>query len=158
LSAASSIWACRAVARARFGYTRYLNLKVRRIVEHLFCLEGGPSGARNGISLSVEADNPLPLLLMDETVRRLAALLHEAAETHHRVYAIRDGDDPDWGSWYADWLVNLSRLPDLLGAKPIRSELTYLLVKLDKEYLRETQGESWEAFYAARILRHFQSG
>jgi hypothetical protein len=94
---------------------------------------------------------------MDETPRRLADLLHDAAETHHQVYAIRDGDDPDWATWYADWLVNLSRLPEMLGHKPIRSELTYLLVKLDKDYLRNTQGERWEDYYASRILAHFRA-
>jgi hypothetical protein len=31
----------------------------------------------------------------------IADLLHEAAETHHVVYRIVDGDDPDWASWYA---------------------------------------------------------
>jgi hypothetical protein len=27
--------------------------------------------------------------------------------------------DADWASWYADWLVNLSELPDVLGLKPV---------------------------------------
>src|SRR5262249_53787737 len=53
----------------------------------------------------------------------ISDLLHEAGETHHRVYRIVDGADPDWASWYADWLINLSELPDLLGARPVRSEL-----------------------------------
>jgi len=91
----------------------------------------------------------------DDKISRVSDLLRQAADTHHRVYAMRDGDDPDWASWYADWLVNLSRLPDLLGIKPVRSELTYLLVMLDKQYLRDTQGESWEDYYAVRILQHF---
>ena len=47
---------------------------------------------------------------------RIAELLHEAAETHHRVYRITDGEDADWASWYADWLIRLSELPDLLDA------------------------------------------
>ncbi|MCA1645257.1 MAG: hypothetical protein LC797_07225 [Chloroflexi bacterium] len=94
---------------------------------------------------------------MDEPVQRLTELLRQTAETHHRVYAIRDGDDPDWASWYSDWLVNLSHLPQLIGSKPIRSELTYLLVLLDMQYLRDTQGEPWEQFYAAAILEHFRS-
>jgi hypothetical protein len=41
----------------------------------------------------------------------VATLLHEAAETHHVVYRITDGDDPDWASWYADWLLDHSELP-----------------------------------------------
>ena len=95
---------------------------------------------------------------MDEPANRLSDLLREAAETHHRVYAIRDGDDPDWASWYADWLVNLSRLPEVLGRKPIRSELTYLLVLSDMQYLRDTRGEPWDQFYARAILDHFRPG
>jgi len=59
---------------------------------------------------------------MDGPVEELSALLHQAAETHHQVFAITDGDDPDWATWYADWLVNLSRFSDLVGAKPPRSE------------------------------------
>jgi hypothetical protein len=85
------------------------------------------------------------------------ALLHQAAETHHVVFAIADGDDPDWATWYADWLVNLSRLPELLGTRPVRSQLTYLLVGLDKEYTASAPSQAWEDFYAARLLQHFRS-
>ena len=31
-------------------------------------------------------------------VDAIAGLLHEAAETHHRVYRITDGEDADWAS------------------------------------------------------------
>jgi hypothetical protein len=92
---------------------------------------------------------------MEATVDQISALLHEAGETHHRVFRIVDGDDDDWASWYADWLVNLSELPVLLGVKPVRSELTYLLVSLNKEYTGGQAGEPWEAYYAQRILAHF---
>jgi hypothetical protein len=81
---------------------------------------------------------------------RISALLHEAAETHHVVYRITDGDDPDWASWYADWLLNLSELPDLLGARPVRSHLVHALVQLDRDYTAEQPGEPWEGWYAAR--------
>jgi hypothetical protein len=92
---------------------------------------------------------------MDSKLAQLSSLLHQAAETHHVVYAITDGNDPDWASWYADWLVNLSSLSDALGARPVRSELTYLLVALDKEYTRDKPSERWEDFYAARLFHHF---
>ena len=42
--------------------------------------------------------------------QQVSDLLHEAAETHHRVFRIVDGADDDWATWYADWLVNLSDL------------------------------------------------
>jgi hypothetical protein len=85
----------------------------------------------------------------------IADLLHEAAETHHVVYRIVDGDDSDWASWYADWLLNLSELPDLLGTKPVRSELVYMLVKLDKDYTAAKPDERWEDFYARELLTAF---
>jgi len=88
-------------------------------------------------------------------LEQISGLLHEAGETHHRVFRIVDGADDDWASWYADWLINLSELPALLGAKPVRSELTYLLVSLDKEYTANQPGERWETYYAQRILGHF---
>jgi hypothetical protein len=94
---------------------------------------------------------------VDDTVQEISSLLHEAAETHHRVYRIVDGDDPDWASWYADWLLGLSELPRLLGLKPVRSELVYMLVKLDKDFNRETPGEAWESYYASRLKSHFSS-
>ena len=86
---------------------------------------------------------------------QISNLLHEVSETHHRVFRIVDGADDDWATWYADWLVNLSELPSLLGAKLARSELTYLLVSLDKEYATGESGEPWETYYAQRILDHF---
>ena len=85
------------------------------------------------------------------TQRTVAELLHEASETHHAVYRIVDGDDPDWASWYADWLLNLSELPELLGARPVRSHLVHALVQLDRDYVAAAQTERWEEWYAARL-------
>src|ERR687888_1203918 len=85
---------------------------------------------------------------MDEVGAKVRALLQEAAETHHRVYRITDGADDDWASWYADWLVRLSELPGLLGGAPVRSELVYMLVRLDKEYTEQQPVEPWEDYYA----------
>jgi hypothetical protein len=85
----------------------------------------------------------------------VADLLHEAAETHHVVYRIVDGDDPDWASWYADWLLRLSELPQLLGAAPVRSQLVHSLVRLDRDYTAEPREERWEDWYAARLLEEF---
>jgi hypothetical protein len=91
---------------------------------------------------------------MDES--NIPDILHRAAETHHVVYGIVDGDDPDWASWYASWLLDLSELPDLLGARPVRSELVWKLVQLDKDYTAAPPGEPWEAYYARGLLEHFR--
>jgi hypothetical protein len=85
----------------------------------------------------------------------LSELLHEAAETHHVVYRIVDGDDPDWASWYANWLTELSELPEIIGKAPVRSELTWMLVQLDKDFTAATPTEKWEEYYAAKLLEHF---
>ncbi len=85
----------------------------------------------------------------------IADLLQEAAETHHRVYRITDGNDADWASWYADWLLRLSELPHLLGTMPVRSELVYELVRVDKEYTAKAREEPWPAYYAHTLAEHF---
>src|SRR5205823_11937746 len=85
----------------------------------------------------------------------IADLLHEAGETHHVVYRIVDGDDPDWASWYADWLLDHSELPQLLGGAPVRSHLVYELVGLDRDYTAEPREERWEDWYAQRLLERF---
>jgi hypothetical protein len=92
---------------------------------------------------------------MNDRSAGIAALLQEAGETHHRVYRIVDGDDADWASWYADWLVNLSELPQLLGTTPVRSELVWLLVMLDRDYAQATPDQAWPQWYAERIIQHF---
>jgi hypothetical protein len=84
--------------------------------------------------------------MMTGTLEQISGLLHEAGETHHQVFRIVDGADDDWASWYAQWLIDLSELPDLLGVRPVRSELIYLLVSLDKQFTAEAPGEPWETY------------
>jgi hypothetical protein len=93
--------------------------------------------------------------LVSVSADRISELLHEAAETHHVVYRIVDGDDPDWASWYADWLLNLSELPELLGTKPIRSHLVHALVQLDRDYTAGRQDKPWEEWYGTGLVEQF---
>ena len=92
---------------------------------------------------------------MTDTETKIAELLHEAGETHHRVFRIVDGADDDWASWYGDWLVRLSELPRLVSKPPVRSELVYMLVRLDKEYTQVKPAEPWPEYYAKRLVEHF---
>lgn len=94
---------------------------------------------------------------MTATSEQVSRLLHETGETHHQVYRIVDGADDDWASWYAQWLIDLSELPDLLGTRPVRSHLVCLLVSLDKQYTAESPDEPWESYYARGILQHYQT-
>ena len=87
----------------------------------------------------------------------IAALLHKAAETHHRVYRLTDGADDDWASWYADWLLNHSELPQLLGTRPVRSHLVHALVQHDRDHTGSNADEPWPNFYARRLRYEFAS-
>jgi hypothetical protein len=89
--------------------------------------------------------------MTDEHSARIADLLHEAAETHHIVFRITDGEDPDWASWYADWLLDCSELPEVLDTRPVRSHLVHALVELDRLYVAAAASERWEDWYAARL-------
>jgi hypothetical protein len=88
-------------------------------------------------------------------VSRISALLHEAAETHHVVYRITDGDDPDWASWYANWLLDHSELPDELGSRSVRSHLVHALVQLHRDYTAKKRTETWEDWYARSLIALF---
>lgn len=93
--------------------------------------------------------------MSDDRVTRVAELLHEAAETHHIVYRISDGDDPDWATWYSGWLLKLSELSELLARKPVQSHLIYELVRLDREYTASVADEAWEHAYARSLISVF---
>lgn len=95
---------------------------------------------------------------MEDRASRVRSILHEAAETHHIVYRMVDGNDADWASWYADWLIRLSELPGVLGMTPVRSELIYMLVKLDKEYVEKKPDDAWETFYAKELVATLATG
>ena len=92
---------------------------------------------------------------MDERSQRVSKLLHEAGEVHHVVYRITDGADDDWASFYADWLIDHSELPDTLGGAPVRSHLVHELVEAERAFTDESPAASWEDFYAERITSRF---
>jgi len=88
----------------------------------------------------------------------IAALLQEAADLHHRVYRIVDGADDDWASWYADWLLERSELPQLLGCTPVRSHLVHALVQLERDYAADPTDAGttpWYEYYADGLRRAF---
>ena len=91
-------------------------------------------------------------------VPAVSDLLHEVAETHHVVYRISDGEDPDWASFYADWLLDHSELPEILGESPVRSHLVHALVQLDRDFTDGGIAGRWEDWYAERLLAQFGRG
>lgn len=94
---------------------------------------------------------------MADRIAQVAEVLGQAGATHHAVYRRDDGADDDWATWYADWLVNRSTLPEILGRAPVRAELCWLLVQADRDHKAQAPGTPWEPFYAERIVASFGS-
>jgi hypothetical protein len=85
---------------------------------------------------------------------RLAEMLHQTAEDHHVAYKETDGVDPDWSIWYAPHLIELG-FGKLLGASLLKSDLIYLLVKVDKEQTSEAPGAAWERYYTDFFIKRY---
>ena len=92
---------------------------------------------------------------MDERTQAISDLLHEAGEVHHTVYRITDGADDDWASFYADWLIEHSELPQQLGGAPIRSHLVHELVEAERAFAEAAPDARWEDVYAERVVARF---
>ena len=87
----------------------------------------------------------------DALLAELELLLRRTGEAHHAAFAETDGGDPEWPSWYAAYLQ--AHLGDRLGTWLTRSELTYLLVRAERE--RQGAGaaaEPWPRAYARALL------
>ena len=71
---------------------------------------------------------------MNDTITNtdLAALISAAGHAHHAAYIESDGIDPDWAMYYAGYLE--AHLGDRLGRQASRSELTYLLIKAQRQH------------------------
>jgi hypothetical protein len=81
--------------------------------------------------------------------QELADLLMVVGQAHHEAYRESDGFDPEWASWYAPYLQ--TRIGDRLGRKVTRSELTYLLLKAQREHDSAADGSPWPPYYAGVI-------
>ena len=77
---------------------------------------------------------------------QLVALLKETGPVHHWAYQATNGADPDWPLWYAEYM--LARLNALLGTALTRSELTYLLVRVEMERAVRAPNTAWPDYYA----------
>jgi hypothetical protein len=82
--------------------------------------------------------------------QELAELLVETGHAHHAAYAASDGVDPEWAGWYGPYLQ--ARVGDRLGRRVTRSELTYLLIRAEREHNAADDDSSWPGYYAAVIL------
>jgi hypothetical protein len=88
-----------------------------------------------------------------DLLQQLEEMFREVKDAHVQAFVETDGADPDWPIWYADYL--LARLGDLLHAKFTRSELVYLLVKVEGERTREAPGADWYRYYARFFAQRY---
>jgi hypothetical protein len=93
--------------------------------------------------------------LAEDRIKTIADLLHQAGETHHVYYADVDGIDDDWATFYSQWLLTRSKFSDLLGRRPVRSDLTRDLVVLNEQYTAARPTEPWAAWYAAKLIQKY---
>jgi hypothetical protein len=89
----------------------------------------------------------------DEKREELAQLFREAGRAHHEAFIDKDGADPDWPIWYAEFLHH--RLNEPLRDQFTKSELVCLLIDLDQEIRRQPPGADWATYYANVLLERF---
>ena len=87
---------------------------------------------------------------------KIAELLHEAAEAHHVVYRIVDGDDPDWASWYADWLLVSRNSPCCWAPRP-QSSRPRTRARRREDAAAGDAEERWADAYARGLVERFRS-
>ncbi len=88
-----------------------------------------------------------------DIVPQLKQLFKEAKEAHFAAFADVDGADPEWPWWYAQHMH--LRLRTLLQADFTRSELTHLLVLVDRERALRAPGSEWTAYYARFFVQRY---
>ncbi len=90
---------------------------------------------------------------MHDRISAITALLRQSGQAHHQAFLATDGDDPEWPTWYADYL--LDDLNALLDSQLKREQLADLLVELDRSYRREARDKEWPLFYAEILVARF---
>lgn len=84
---------------------------------------------------------------------QIIQLLREAGHAHHQAFIETDGADPDWPIWYAGHLRD--KLGPLLNASFTQSELTYLLILVEKEQSMRAPGGDWPRYYAKFFMERY---
>ena len=84
----------------------------------------------------------------------LTDLFREAGNAHHKAFEQANGEDPEWPSWYADFLHE--RIVSLIHKRLTKSELIYFFVLADRTFNKEKATSDWPEFYAELINRTFE--
>lgn len=79
-------------------------------------------------------------------------LLGQVGPAHHRAFSATDGEDADWPSWYAAWLIERFPQPAPVG----ETELAALLATAAEEHRTSGSEEGWPGFYARFITERLK--
>ncbi len=93
---------------------------------------------------------------MTDKSDQIADLLRQTGLAHHQAFIETNGEDAEWASWYAGYL--LERLPAILGKDFTSEQLTELLIGLDKQQNADAPDAEWPEFYANQMLSRYSSG
>ena len=84
---------------------------------------------------------------------KLAELLSEVVEEHHKAFESTNGNDPMWALWYAKQLSASPEFADLLDRRVEVDELADLLTELDTAFQAHKKESSWQRYYAKELLK-----
>ena len=87
---------------------------------------------------------------MSNKKEKIVELLSQTRAAHHTAFLEVDGHDLDWPTWYAEYLQD--RLPPLLGIDLTLSDLTNLMIELDRSHRLEEPNTPWQSYYARRLI------
>ena len=87
------------------------------------------------------------------TLEAWTELLSQVGPAHHRAFSATDGEDPDWPTWYAAWL--LERMPEP-APEVDEGQLAALLATAAETHKTSGSTEDWPGFYARFITGRLQ--
>ena len=87
---------------------------------------------------------------MSDAPPELVALLREAGAAHHHAFAATAGADPEWPTWYAEFLA--PRLRPMLGRSIAVAELAERLQQWHHDHMQHGGREEWPEYYARGLV------
>jgi hypothetical protein len=91
--------------------------------------------------------------MKDGPAQRIAVLLRETGQAHHRAFADVNGEDPEWPRWYAERLVE--PLGRELGTNLDATTLARDLADAEAERQARTPDAEWPGAYATWLLGRY---
>ncbi len=83
----------------------------------------------------------------------LEELLAETGPAHHQAFIATDGEDPEWATWYAEYLCQ--RVNAMLEIDLDVPDLAALLTAAEAERTKHFPDAEWPRFYAEYLLERY---